>query len=291
MKKIIPLLVFVVLATASYFGVRAFASNSAEEQINSAIENASEYADIKYDAVDVEPISQNVTMNNVVVVPKGSQDEIKVEKITISDIGKQIKQGDIPSRLAMSFKGLQMNAENFGDNIKMLKDLGYSDDLQLDLDIDYKYNAEKKDLKINKLAISVDDMLKLDLDLHMTGITIDPNNMESMMYGVMFSSLSNASIKFEDDSFVERLMQKTAEEEGVSVADLKKEMIEGMEQMMQSEDNNFVKSTFQAVKNFINKPDKISISASPSAPVNLGSLGMYRNNPAKIIEELKLEIE
>ena len=121
--------------------------------------------------------------------------------------------------------------------------------------------------------------------------TIDPNNMENLLFGLAFSSLHNATLEYDDNSFAERMMKSTAEDDNMTVDELKEELSEGLENMLQSKGNQFIANTIETLQNFIKNPDDIVMSATPSTPISIGSLGMYRNNPSKIIEELNLKVE
>ncbi len=293
MKKLFPIIIILLIFVGAYYGIKSYASNTAEKEIDVFLEEAKEFADIKYDDVEIEPLSQSLSLKNVSVSPNNSNDEIKAREIIVKDVDTNTKQGEIPQKLDIEFKGLLIDNSYVGkEDLQLLEDLGYDiDKVEMDLKVDYDYNKNDKELKINNLTASIDEMFDVELNAHISGINIDPKNPEMSAMSMAFASLHNFSLSFKDDSFVDRIFEQSAKQKGVSVAEMKADAKKEIKQMLADAEGNQLKQILSKIEKFIQNTDDISISASPRKPVNFGVIGMNNGNPAKIIEDLNIVVE
>jgi len=75
-KQIISIGIVVVLI-ATYLGIKLYASNVAEGNVNKAITRASSFADIDYKKVNVDLLTMDVRISDILVSLKDSRVERK----------------------------------------------------------------------------------------------------------------------------------------------------------------------------------------------------------------------
>lgn len=295
MKKfsIIGIVALLILG-AAYFGIKTYASGAAEEQVSIAVEQFSEYANIEYDGVEVAPIGQDLTVSNITISPKqkfgaGPDKDIKVKELTIYDLDSKTKEGEIPEFLSMKMEGMEFDIEELGrKEAREFRELGYGDKLLVDLNIDYKYDDDKKELQLKDFTISSDEVGELTINTQLSNIDLgeDMNPMALMMQ-VMFHG---GTIEYTDHSLMERAMKKGAADERQDLAEFKNDLLKDLDKEMEKASGDFALDALKEIKEFVKNPKKISISAKPSRALNAGSF-MNIREPNKAAEMLGLKIK
>lgn len=289
-KQIIGIGIVVVLI-AIYSGIKIYASNIAEEKVNEAIAKVAIFADIDYKKVSVDLISMDVRISDILVLPANAQKKIKIDEIIIYDIeGKIDDKTDIPAFLSMSFNGIELNIKDFGHDAKGLKALGYNDKIIINLNADYAYDKEKKELDIKNIGIGADDAGEINVSLRLDNINLEPKEIISLIFTFPQVVFSKAKIKYEDDSLAKRLMTLGAQKNRTNPEDFKKILIQNVEKEIKMEKDAFIKKALVEIKKFLEDPEKISISANPSKPYPLGRI-MRINDPKDIIKLLNIQIK
>lgn len=281
MKKL--LLVCLVLAVA-FFGIQFYASGVAEEKVADALEKSGGKDMVKYEKVSFDLIRQDVKISNILVSPpnSGEKEKMKIDEIVIHEFDDKA-ESDFPGFMSVSAKGIDVKNKEFGE-------LGYADGLMVNVDVDYTYDKEKKELNIKKIGMGADNAGEIDISFHLSNIDINPNQMIGILFTYPQIVLHNAKIVYNDDSFAERIIELSAKQQNMEVKDFKEGVAMSIDQEIERAGDDFTKSTLKKVKKFINDPGDFSISVSPSKPCPLGSL-MRAGDPNAIIGILNLKIE
>ncbi len=285
-KQIISIGIVVVLI-AIYSGIKIYASNSAEKKINEAIAKAAVFADIDYKKVSVDLIGMDVRISDILVCPANAEKKIKIDEIIIYDIDDK---SDIPAFLSMSFRGIELNIKDLGNNANDLKALGYNDKLMINLNADYTYDNEKKELDIKKIGIGADDAGEINISFRLGNINLKPKEIISLIFTFPQVIFNEAKIKYNDDSLAKRLLNLGAQKNQTNLENFKKSLVQKIEKEIKMEKDVFIKNALVEIKKFLEDPEKISISASPSKPHPIGRI-MRVNDPKDIIKLLNIQIK
>ena len=286
-KKQITGICIAAVLIAIYLGTKMYASNVAEEKINETIAKASSFADIDYKKVSVDLLGMDVRISDILISPVNAEEKIKIDEIIIHDIDGE---SDIPAFLSISCNGIELNIKDLGENAKELKALGYNDKIMINLNADYAYDKEKKELNIKKTGIGADGAGEMSVSFRLGNINLDMKEIALLFFTFPQAILHEAKIKYEDDSLAERLMTLEAQNEQTNLKDFKNALIQKLEKEIENETDDFIKKALSEIKNFIEDPEELSISASPSKPYSLGRI-LRDDDPKKLIKLLNIQIK
>ena len=286
-KKQITSIGIAVVLIAIYLGVRMYASNVAEGQVNEAIAKAANFADIDYKKVSVDLPGMDVRISDILVSPANAKEKIKIDEIIIHDLDNK---SDIPAFLSMSCNGIELNIKDLGENTKELKALGYNDKMMINLNADYTYDKEKKELDIKKIGIGADEAGEISVGFRLGNINLKPEEIAILLFTFPQVIFHEAKIKYEDNSLAERLMKLGAQKEQTSVENFKKSLMQKVEKEIEKEKDDFTKKALNEIKKFLEDPKEFSISASPSKPQPLGRI-MRVDDPKDVINLLNIQIK
>ncbi len=285
-KQITGIIIFVVLISI-YTGVKMYASNVAEGKVSEAIAKAVNFADIDYKNVSVDLLRMDVRISDILVSPTDSKKKLKIDEIVIHAIDDK---ADIPTFLSMSCNGIELNMDELGEDAKQLRELGYNDKMMVNLNVDYAYNKEKKEIDINKISIGADEVGDIKISFRLGNISFEPEEIAGLLLTFPQVIFHEAKIEYDDDSLAERLMKLGAKEKKVALEDFKKSLIENVETEIAKEKDNFTKKALSEIKAFLEDPEEFSISASPSKPYPLGRI-MRTGDPKDVVKLLNIYIK
>lgn len=285
-KQITGIGIFVVLITI-YTGVKMYASNVAEGNVNEAIAKAANFADIDYKKVSVDLLGMDVRISDILVSPTDSKKKLKIDEIVIHDIDDK---ADIPAFLSMSCNGIELNMDELGEDVKQLRELGYNDKMMVSLNVNYAYSKEKKEIDIKKIGIGADEAGKINISFRLGNISLEPDEIAGLLFTFPQIIFHEAKIEYDDDSLADRLMKFGAKEQQVALEDFKKSLIKNFETEIAKEKDNFTKKALSEIKAFLEDPEEFSISASPSKPCPFGRI-MRTDDPKDVVKLLNIHIK
>jgi len=286
-KKQITGISIAVFFIAIYFGVKMYASNVAEAKVNEAIAKAANFADIDYGNVSVDLLGMDVRISDIIVSPADTKEKVKIDEIVIYEVDDK---SDIPTFLSLSCDGIELNIEDLGEDGKQLRELGYNDKIMVNLNVNYSYNKEKKEIDIKKIGIGADEAGEINVSLRLGNISLEPEEIAGLIFGFPQVIFHEAKIEYDDDSLAERLMKFGAKEQKVSTDDFRKTLIKNVETEISKEKDEFAQKALSEIKEFLADPDELSISASPSKPQPIGRI-MRTNDPKDMIKLLNIHIK
>jgi len=286
-KKQITGIGIAVLLIAIYFGVKMYASNIAEGKVNEAIAKAANFADIDYKKVSVDLLGMNIRISDIIVSPVDTKKKFNIDEIIIHDIDDK---SDIPAFLSMTCTGIELNIQDLGKNAKQLRELGYNNKMVINLNVNYAYNKEKKEINIKKIGIGADEAGKISVSFRLGNISLEPEEIAGPFFSFPQVIFHEAKIEYDDDSLAERLMRLGAKEQQVNIEDFKKSLIQDVEKEIAKEKDDFTKKVLSEVKQFLESPENFSVSASPSKPYPFGRI-MRTDKPQDVIKLLNIQIK
>ena len=276
-----------IFLVAMYAGIKMYASSVAKEKVDIAIANIASYADVDYEDVSVDLFGLDVHISDVVVSSVGSREKVNISEIVLSDVDGE---SDIPLFLDISFNGVEIAIDKFGNNAKELVELGYKDSILLNFSIEYHYNKENSEISLNKLKIGADDMGDLDISFRLGNIDLSPEGIQALLFTYPQITLLDAKISYDDDSLIERLVKSIAQKQDKSVKQIKNQAIKNIEKEIENEEDEFTKDALEEIKDFVDDPEEFTISIEPKNPLPLSRILSLRD-PQVIIKILNVKIE
>lgn len=192
--------------------------------------------------------------------------------------------------LSISCNGIELNLEELGEEAKQLRELGYNDKMMVNLNVNYAYSKEKKEINIKKIGIGADEAGEINASFRLGNISLEPEEIAGLLFTFPQVIFHEAKIEYNDDSLAERLLKFGAKEQQVSLGDFKKSLIENVETEIAKEKDDFTKKALNEIKEFLEDPEELSISASPSKPYPFGRI-MRTDDPKDVIKLLNIHIK
>ncbi|MEM6449249.1 MAG: hypothetical protein AAF703_02940 [Cyanobacteria bacterium P01_D01_bin.105] len=276
-------------AIALFVGAEFFASKVAAKEVDKAIDSVSEFADIDYQKVDASLLGGGVKVKGITIAPTGSGEQYRVDEVVVYDY--DATEEDVPAALNMAINGVALNLADMGEQGTALKEFGYSDELSVNFATKYAYKEDEQEVRLEKFEVGADDVGDLDVSLHLSNVSMDPAAMANMPFALLGMTFHEAEITYDDDSLVTRMFETAAAAEGVSVEELKKEAIAGLEADLASGDDDLSKELVEEMKAFINNPDGFSIKFSPDEPVTFSQFMETGGDPTALVNLLNVRFE
>ncbi|MFK8182787.1 MAG: hypothetical protein AB8B99_05385 [Phormidesmis sp.] len=276
-------------AIALFFGAEFFASQVAAKEVDKAIDSVSEFVDIDYKKVDASLIGQGTKVKGITIAPAGSGEQYSVDEVVVYGYDKTAE--DVPTELDMAVNGMALKLADMGEQGEALKEFGYGDELSVNFATKYEYKEEAKEIRLEKFEVGADEVGDLDMSLHVSNVDLDPAALAGMPFSLFGMTFHKAEIKYDDDSLVKRMMETAAAAEGVSVEELKKEAIAGLEADLANGEEGLDPELVKEMKAFINNPDGFSITFSPDEPVSFGQFIETGGDPTALVELLNVRFK
>ena len=223
-KKQITSLGVAIALIAIFFGANFYASAVAKNKVNEAIDEASEWVDVRYGKVSVDLFSMDVHISDVLILPAGGQTEtgrdalvplddpqkeLKISEIIVREIDEE---SETPLFLDVSIEGIEfdLSEPDFADLAEEMKKLGYSGKLFLNIHVDYRYDQEKQQLDIRELTAGATDVGHISIRFHLGNLNFDTEEVTEFLITYPQITLHHAEINYEDDSFMDRAVELAA---------------------------------------------------------------------------------
>ena len=203
---------------------------------------------------------------------------------------------DTPTRVAIGIDGLSMPTALIEDEKgrRQIESLGYTS-LDISLDSEFHYSAEGSgEAVIDRFRLAMVDAGELSISGRIGGIppTVLENPEKSGEQLLSTATINAATIRLDNDSLVERLLEQQAKAAGMSVEDFRKQvsaMLPAMLAALQAPE--FEKEVAGAVSAFLADPQSLSIIAAPQAPVLIAQVvGLAMSAPNQIPAVLGLKV-
>jgi hypothetical protein len=204
-----------------------------------------------------------------------------IDRITLHELDRQ---HDIPHFARVSMQGFEMPTDGWEpEQSKALQDLGF-DAIASDSEFNYRFDPAKGTVEIStqqqidKLGNLSGEFSFGNVELHGEEFAPSPN-----------ISIRSASLTYKDDAFLPRLYQYVADQQKVSVEDVKQQWIGGIGMLqVQGRGNPAAAQLATALKQFVQDPKQLRVSLSPEKPVVMGQLMFASPNEIPGILGLKI---
>ena len=238
-------------------------------------------------------------INNISAITNGKK-VVDVNNIQFNDI-KFDYFGDYgDKKIPISFK-LIVDAADFrlselNPEFKKVADNLKYDSVKLDFGAEWKWNTRRNNLSIN-LDLGITDAASIKLESSFADLGTDILDLTGAPLGTYLMTspkIKSLNLSLKDKSLKNRLINLGAEEKDMTSEQFKNFLIQSLEIAVATftTKNKLIENMEEAITNFINKSDKITLSAKPSEPLSITDLIPYfkEKNAAEIITKLNLKI-
>ncbi|MFH1102405.1 MAG: hypothetical protein V1714_01380 [Pseudomonadota bacterium] len=266
---------------AGYFGVKFHLEKIARQKVEEVISKTSGLMEIDYRKVSVNLIGLNTHVKDVTVKATGEKEGIQIDEITVYK-ARAGKDKSLDVHIALN--GISVHADQLIEDHDTVRDLGYQN-IKADMEVDYEYDDRKREFRLNTLRLGAKEIGDIDFSFRLTNIELDPEKMALMLFTFPLIEINEAELSYTDDSLVRRLLNFYARKEGKTVDETIRQLTVKMDEEIARANDPLVTQSIEAVKKFINKPNKIMVSLSPKEPVSIGSLRdlVYQNEYIKLL--------
>lgn len=260
----------------------------------------------------VLPTPEELSGNDGKPVIGPSYDTLEVLDATISDgdgnefeIGRLFTaidemDGDLPTAFRFAIDDLKIDASNLDEDAqKSLTDLGY-ETLTLSAEGQGRWDPEEETLEVKNLRLTGTDAGTFALNLSLGGVSRDviaklgamEGDPESAMGLVQGISVQNVSIRLDNSSLVERVLDMQAREAGMDRATLVQQLTAGLPMMVSILQNPaFQEKVVTAATTFLNDPVSLEVTVAPANPVPFAQImGQAMMAPQTLPEVLGVDV-
>ena len=266
-RKILIASICILMIAVGYIRIKSYANSLAEAKLQEAFAAIEFYADISYKKVNVNLFGLNAHINEVIVSPHGSKENIFIDEIVIYEIDNK---NQIPTFAHIKLNGLISGTSNEEKNLS--KNLGYAGNIKVNIELDYVYRKNERALYCDRFSYGADKIGTINLKYHISNLDLDFDNIIFLDSPFPNLLIHNVEMSFQNESFVERFMQMKAKEEGKEDAIFMQEIVEMIEEEISRTNDAFYQETLHVLKEFIKDPDKIVVEFAPDTPISLDSI-------------------
>ena len=276
-----------LLLVVAYLGLSHYASDVARTRVDAAI--AKQGGKFTYKNVSYNLFTQQTVISDISILPPGAMTTSHIDKVVVRRIAGN---SSTPSSLAVDIKGLMIDSAIFGEaGAAQLAALGYTGPWPCDMSIDYNCLLDKRELTLQSFY-EAKDVGSLRLNLVLGNIDYDGKKPPTTFALALAPNITllRLELAYVDDSLLERVLKQEAAEKGVDVPTFKTTLADQSEAFLQKKQLPHTASIMTALKQFIENPRQLSISATPATPVSLGEIGSA-GSPEAVAKLLNLQVK
>ena len=284
----------IVLAIfVSYICLLNYVEKNAKKAIDHSIDSISSFVQADYENLRVDLIKRNVYLQNLALQPSGSMDKIIIDELILYKC--KIEQG-IPINFNIALNGINFNLEHslLKKINPFLNKMGYNN-IKANFQCQYIVDAAREIFTIKILSLGARGVGQLKLNINLTEFNLPEILSASESTAELASALSVISIayaklEYNDNSLIKRLINVLAEGKKESADEFIKEIGTIIKKDIGEDETRLNEKALQTFQDYLKKPGKIIITASPDTPVPLSRF-VWVNNSFEIMELLKISIE
>ena len=290
MKK--PLIIaasLAALAAAGWFSATAYANNIARQQIDKELLEARDTADIRYDDVDVNLITQSVSIKDVSIAPPQGGEPIQIEEVVVDEFDQG---SSIPAFLSARIIGAEINVDALGELGAGIRQLGYPQIVKISSDVSYRYDDLERELEVRDLSLDAADAGKLKTRFKIGNVQLGGGQevLFRLMFGYPNILIHSAELSFSDSSLVERVMQQRGREEGTTTEEATARTLAELDAQITATNDPLGKDILSQFRKFIDSPDTFSVTVQPESPLKIRDIPRS-SDPVNIARILNLQVK
>ncbi|BAH78060.1 hypothetical protein [Solidesulfovibrio magneticus] len=285
-KQGIAVGVIVFLAIA-YFGLTQYASHVAKTRLEAAIAKKGPFVQILYGNVSYNIFTQNTVIRAVSFKGPKMAAPIFAKEIIVRRLEMDSPK---PTSVSMDILGIELEPSALGrEAAAELAALGYAGPWSCDVTVDMDSLVEKRELK-SHMVYAAKNVGSLRLDFVLGNLDFAAAKPEAVMAGLFNCALKQAEMAYTDASLVERIFKQNAAKQGLDLPAYKKQLADQLDTSLQRSSKPLPQAFINALKQFVENPRQLTISANPTAPVSFMEL-LKAGTPEAVANLLALDIK
>ncbi|WP_017325645.1 hypothetical protein [Synechococcus sp. PCC 7336] len=257
------------IAVGGYVGVTSVANNKIDREVQDFLEEEELQDVVTYGSVKSNLIQQSVEFRDLEIVGDAGE-VVSVDLLQMRDFDRQ---NDPPQFATVEARGMRMELEETPNPIvtQTLQQLGY-DDLAADVTLSYEADPEQKTFNVS-IDHRIPKMGSFSGRLQLSNVVLpEAGEVDGTVWLAenTGAELVEASLTYDDDSLLPRLVDYFAEQQGMSADAFKQQLTAGIPLATQFlPDSPIARQVSAELQEFIQTPDRLSIFVSPDRPVGL----------------------
>ncbi len=276
LRWFLTLILFVAAVVSSYFALESYAEAKLREKFNRKITSLPvnvSYSDLKYHLLE-----NRITIKNLKASELGYT--VSTEKITV-DLPITARKKELPESLQFKVEGLLIPT-NLPFIKNFFKIIGLNgENLILNLNTEYSFSG---DVLLTHLATSSPALGDLVISSYFTNISkeklqIALNGVADEKDTLKRIALAYLDITYRDRGLLQNFFNQEAKQEGISVEELKKRLIQTVERNVQNNQAVRERIAYPLIS-FIKNPSCLEITLKPIQPISLREVKhLLKSNP------------
>jgi len=272
-------------------GVVAFkviAGNSVEKKLDKLV--AESKGSFAYENASVDLLGLDVHIDGVRI--RDGRRDLHIDEVVVHSYDDK---NEVPQYMDFEVNGIELDMKAIEKDPalgRLVSDLGY-EQLEANMAIDYKVNKKKKVFDLKEFSFAIKDAGELELEAKIYGID-DVRQLAFVAMAPQMVKVGEMSLKYEDDSLVDRIIKVNAKEAGMDVAAYKAKLLEELEKEIEkakAKNEDDKADVLEEVYDFIDDPKEFEVSIDPKEPVLLGHISRLSNDEIKELLNLKISAD
>lgn len=290
LRWFLTLILFVAAVVSSYFALESYAEAKLREKLDRKITSLPinvSYSDLKYQLLE-----NRITIENLKASELGYS--ISTEKITV-DLPITARKKELPESLQLRIEGLSIPT-NLPFIKNFFKIIGLNGEkLILNLNTEYSFDGNVLSTYLATSSPALGDLVvssyftnitKEKLQMALNGTTDEKDTLKRI-------ALAYLNIRYRDRGLLQNFFNQEAKQEGISVEELKRRLIQTIERNVQNNQVVREKIAYPLIS-FIKNPSCLEITLKPTQPISLREVKhLLKENPniSQIIKTAGLSLK
>jgi len=259
-----------------------------EEEIQTAIAEAKEFAEITYDFLAIDKVNKRLEARGIRMVPVVAPGQaITIDEIVINGLDLEadnFETGDVNVKNVRIPVTPEIMEEAYG----FLSQMGYTE-MVLNFTMASVYDPAARSFTLKHATLSAQDAGSLGFSLEL--LNVEPNEMAGSMQPGQ-AALRRAELVYTDHSFTERGLKMAAAMQNIGVEEFRQQGITELDNEItkaRQEGSLKMAAAMEQVQAFLKKPGTLRVTLAPSDAVGFESL-MQAAGPGPAMDLLQVSV-
>jgi len=296
------ILISVVMMFFVTFGViKGFMYYNAKQKIDKLIYPMKSYLNVRYEGISTSLLG-SIGVKGLRFTAFDGEEIVTFGKVTLSSFDKDENE-IIPSNISITLQDVRFDTRflpevtnekipsfvkelGYGDLYKVsnnLYKLGY-DKIIADINFEFSYTKEVGGVNL-RFQEKIKQLGEFDILLEIIGFIPGMRSMGTEL------KINKMRLVFNDDSYTNRLLSRLAAKENRPVDEYRTELVNKLQHYLEINKIILTHDDINALKKFIKKPDKLTISLNPSDPEVIENLKFYKREDVLKLLNLNISSE
>jgi hypothetical protein len=264
---------FALVLGLAYYGTELWLTRQLEERVAALSRQLPRSVTLEVGGSSVRLFGYQARLGDVVV--GGPAGRVRIAEIAFDHFDFS---NEVPHYASGTVRGLALTAaESAPEGRALLADLGY-DRVALDIAFAYRYDPDKSLFTLDNLRIEGPRVGRLELTAEIANVaTLAPETPLATLALMLRAALGKATLRYHDDGLAARLKAREARRAGLAPADYQARVAQGFDEAIAKAADDGPREAMAKLKNFVEQPETVTVTAAPREPVPIFRLATARN--------------